>query len=226
MANKKKTTTQATEDVSLASVVSVENTEETTTQSTQTSEGDASISQTTTPVVGPAPIGATSSSIGVDPYVEPPEKAMFLTADSLRTYTEQLKALVFDAIMPVGFLYISLDGNHPTYGTWQDVSATYNYRSFWVLSTVAAGTQLNGSLPNITGQINSLLIDDGGDYSQSGALYQNGIPRTRSWSGSDGSAVRAIAFQASRSNSIYSGAAGSNIVRPTCVTVHVFKRTA
>ena len=159
-------------------------------------------------------------------YQDPPESALYITAAQLRIYTEQMKALVFDSMFPVGSLYIALSDIHPTYGTWEDVTATYEGRSLWCSSSNVAGTQLNGSLPNIQGTLSPVMLDDSSSWISNGAFYFGGMPRQRSWSGTNGDSIRTIGFQASNSNSIYNAAAGASVVRPTCITVKIYKRTA
>ena len=71
-------------------------------------------------------------------------------------------------------------------------------------------------MPNITGNMNSMMTDSGGSFS--GAFYYNGKPRTRGWQGNDYDEIRHIGFDASRlPNSIYGK---SNTVQPNSVCVN------
>lgn len=113
----------------------------------------------------------------------------------------------------------------PASCTWK-VDTSYNNRSPWIASGVTAGTLYDGSLPNIYGNLNGNLIDDGGSWGASGAFYTNGVSRSRSWEGASGIACYNFGFAAGNSNSIYKASAGGNIVRPTSVVVHIYKRTS
>lgn len=78
------------------------------------------------------------------------------------------------------------------------------------------GTYKEAGLPNITGNMNSMMTDSGGSFS--GAFYYNGKPRTRGWQGNDYDEIRHIGFDASRlPNSIYGK---SNTVQPPALTVN------
>ena len=78
------------------------------------------------------------------------------------------------------------------------------------------GTYKEAGLPNITGNMNSMMTDSGGSFS--GAFYYNGKPRARGWQGNDYDEIRHIGFDASRMpNSIYGK---SNTVQPPALTVN------
>ena len=78
------------------------------------------------------------------------------------------------------------------------------------------GNNVSGSLPDIAGTFAALLnsVPSGAFYSRStsGGGYDND-----DWHYNAG-------FKASRSNSVYSAAAGTNVVRPTSVGVSMWKR--
>lgn len=80
------------------------------------------------------------------------------------------------------------------------------------------------SLPNITGNTGFGLMTDvavsGG--SPSGALYHSSTPRNRTWQGTSGDDIRQISFDASKSNSIYSG----EHVVPKNARIRIWKRIA
>lgn len=78
------------------------------------------------------------------------------------------------------------------------------------------GKRIEAGLPNITGNMNSMMTDSGGSFS--GAFYSNGKPRTRGWQGNDYDEIRHIGFDASRMpNSLYGK---SNTVQPPALTVN------
>lgn len=136
--------------------------------------------------------------------------------------------LDFDCLYPLNFLQIALNEDglpkplFPASVEWT-LTTTYDNKSLWVDSTKEGGSILAGSLPNIYGNIGSFMIDQ--NRSTSGALYYSGTPRSRDWSGASGDGVRSLGFKASNSNSIYGASAGANIVRPTSITIKIYKRT-
>lgn len=74
------------------------------------------------------------------------------------------------------------------------------------------GQTVDAGLPNIKGNLDSILTDSGGNFS--GAFYYNGKPRTRGWEGNNYDEIRNVGFDASRSNSIFGK---SNTVQPPAV---------
>ena len=74
------------------------------------------------------------------------------------------------------------------------------------------GQTLDAGLPNIKGDLGSMLTDYGGHFS--GAFYNNGTPRVRGWVGNEYDEIRNIGFDASRSNKIFGK---SNTVQPPAV---------
>ena len=78
------------------------------------------------------------------------------------------------------------------------------------------GNDVSGSLPNISGTFAALL-----NSAPTGAFYS----RSTSGGGYDNDDWHYNAgFEASRSNSVYSAAAGTDVVRPTSVGVSMWKR--
>lgn len=73
----------------------------------------------------------------------------------------------------------------------------------------SVGQMVPAGLPNITGNLDSMLTDSGGSFS--GAFYYNGKPRIKGWQGSDYDEIRNIGFDASRSSNIFGK---SNTVQP------------
>lgn len=65
----------------------------------------------------------------------------------------------------------------------------------------SVGQMVPAGLPNITGNLGSMLTDSGGNFS--GAFFNNGKPRTRGWVGNEYDEIRNIGFDANRSNNIY-----------------------
>lgn len=76
----------------------------------------------------------------------------------------------------------------------------------------SVGQTLEAGLPNIKGDLNKMVTDNGGEFS--GAFYSTGKPRTRGWASADYDELRNISFDASRSNSIYGK---SDTVQPPAV---------
>ena len=131
---------------------------------------------------------------------------------------------LWDLIYPVGSVYISMseDPNSKFTGTtWTQITDC----TLWATAS-GGGEELSGSLPNIQGFVNSVMVDSSSSVGFSGAFYNGGTPRSRSWSGTSGSDVRSFGFKASNSNSTYGAAAGANVVRPTSIAVMMWQRTA
>ena len=81
------------------------------------------------------------------------------------------------------------------------------------------GTMKEAGLPNITGNLDSIMTDAGVNFS--GAFYYNGKPRVRGWNGVDADDIRHIGFDASRSSAIYGK---SNTVQPPAISVNYIIR--
>ncbi|MBR5223807.1 MAG: hypothetical protein IKV81_06565 [Clostridia bacterium] len=129
---------------------------------------------------------------------------------------------LLDKIYPVGSLYMSVQGVSPASflgGTWEQLPAGY---ALWT-ATSGAGSTIAAGLPNITGQL-------GGGYggyitnnrTESGALYTHSQDGNQSAGGS-GQQRYHIAFDASRSNSIYGS---STTVQPPAYKIYAWERTA
>lgn len=63
------------------------------------------------------------------------------------------------------------------------------------------GTMKEAGLPNITGNMNSMMTHGGGSFS--GAIYVTGTPSVRGWAGVDANEIRSLALDASRSSAVY-----------------------
>jgi hypothetical protein len=88
-------------------------------------------------------------------------------------------------------------------------------------SSHSVGSEISAGLPNISGYINAVLLDDGQSVTASGALSVS-VSRARSWSGMEGTACYKTTFNASSSNSIYGA---SSTVQPPALAVNIWKRT-
>lgn len=112
----------------------------------------------------------------------------------------------------------------PATCTWE-IDSSVDSKALWADSTQTMGTILAGSLPKIEGACGTFVIDASSGWSCTGAFYDGGAPRVRSWSGTTGNEMRKMGFKAERSNSIYNATAGANVVRPTSTVIHVYKRS-
>lgn len=125
---------------------------------------------------------------------------------------------------PIGSIYLTLTDSNPSSlfgGTWEKVGSG---KCLWLAdSSHGAGTTIGAGLPNITGFAKSLMGDNSSGISFTGALYEAGTPRQRSWSGTSGNEVRSVGFDASKSNSIYGS---SDTVQPPAYVVIAWRRTA
>ena len=141
---------------------------------------------------------------------------------------------IYDMIYPVGSTFISPTKPTTPSGitcTWE-ADTSYNGRAIWIDSTQTGGTQLVGSLPDIEGSAytneTSLGIFVVANAGASGAISvtRKSLPLGVQAQSSIGDRVAQMDFKASNSNSVYSASAGTNVVRPTSVTMTVWKRTA
>lgn len=129
---------------------------------------------------------------------------------------------LLDSLYPIGSHFICLSANDlPKVGQWA-LDDSYNGKALWVDNTQTPGTALSGSLPNITGTCGYWV--KGGD-SSSGAMYNIDNGEINKYGSTGVYPYSSVGFQASRSNSVYSASAGTNVVRPTSITVQVYVRT-
>ncbi len=143
--------------------------------------------------------------------------------------------ITFDSIYPVGSVYISTTNYDSlpaifTSGgrTWTKIGSG---ACLWgATSSSDMGSSINGSLPNITGTFSgagqtSGSVTDNNRTKRTGAFYvakaRGGVKITNSDEFDD-----LMGFEASRSNSIYSATAGTNVVRPTSIGVTFWQRTS
>lgn len=136
---------------------------------------------------------------------------------------KRMQAMI-DIFYPVGSVYISADKNKTkadfpfmAYGTWEEVPAN---RCLQTGNASEAGTQRNAGLPNITGVLGTISCNGA---NRSGAFYikstSNHISDQMEWL----TIRNDIAFDASRSNSIYGK---SSTVQPPAYMVRAWVRTA
>jgi hypothetical protein len=103
---------------------------------------------------------------------------------------------------------------------WELVSQD---RALWGGNGSNANTTLEAGVPNITGQFGkSCMFNYGGDLDE-GALYTGASGWRQDAGGTDSSSARTIAFDASRSNSIYGA---SSTVQPPAYRVNIWRRIA
>lgn len=140
---------------------------------------------------------------------------------------------LLSALYPVGSLYITTNNSATcplesliSGSTWSLVAAD---KALWT-SNRNANTTIAAGLPNITGSYNArcLHYSTSQEAVSSGALYQKKNDGEESWrrqnaGGTDGSNMWPLAFDASRSNSIYGS---SSTVQPPAYRVNVWRRTA
>lgn len=137
---------------------------------------------------------------------------------------KRMQAMI-DMFYPVGTVYISADkgktkADFPfmAYGTWEEVPANLCLQTG---NASEAGTQRSAGLPNITGQWGLGQWGEGVPLN-SGAAYRKESNNTRTAYISQEN-VSIIAFDASRSNSIYGS---SDTVQPPAYMVRAWVRTA
>lgn len=144
-----------------------------------------------------------------------------------------LIASIFTDLYPIGSLYFGTQSTCPLAtlipgSTWELVAQD---RSIQGSSTNhAAGTTIEAGLPNITGSATSSGDPGaGGSYwnTKKGAFYNYNVvgsaARWATYNNSNSDAAFTLAFDASRSNSIYGNA---STVQPAVYVSNIWKRTA
>lgn len=159
---------------------------------------------------------------GVTSAIQTQLNAKQTAANVSTLITNMLKSLY-----PVGSIYIGTQSTCPlatliSGSTWTLVGQN---RALWGGNGSNGNSTINAGLPNITGGFSKgCLMNWGGDLNE-GALYT----ATRSGysaqdaGGTDSGSNRYIAFDASRSNSIYGA---STTVQPPAYRVNIWRRTA
>ncbi len=145
------------------------------------------------------------------------------TANDVSTaITNMLKTL-----FPVGSIYIGTQSTCPlatliSGSTWTLVGQN---RALWGGDGSNANSNISAGLPNITGAFNQQCLMNWTDTYARGALYQGTVDnqqRPQNAGGTDGGNNLTIAFDASKSNSIYGK---SSTVQPPAYRVNVWRRT-
>ncbi|MBR2678565.1 MAG: hypothetical protein IKE63_04030 [Bacilli bacterium] len=136
---------------------------------------------------------------------------------------------LLSTLYPVGSLYITTNNSATcplaslmSGSTWSLVAAD---KALWT-SNRNGNTTINAGLPNITGAFNQQCLMNWTDTYARGALYQGTVDneqRPQNAGGTDGGNNLTIAFNASKSNSIYGK---SSTVQPPAYRVNVWRRTA
>lgn len=135
---------------------------------------------------------------------------------------------ILSALYPVGSIYIGTQNSCPlatliSGSTWALVATD---RALWGGNGSNGNSTINAGLPNITGRYNHQCLLNWGGGTENGALYTanvSGDSSPQNAGGSDGGNSQTIAFDASKSNSIYGK---SNTVQPPAYRVNVWRRTA
>ena len=137
---------------------------------------------------------------------------------------------ILAAIYPVGSLYITTQYTDScpiatliSGSTWEMVAQD---RALWGGNGPNANTTIAAGLPNITGAFNQQCLMNWTDTYARGALYKGTVDnqqRPQNAGGTDGGNNLTIAFDASRSNSIYGA---SSTVQPPAYRVNIWRRIA
>lgn len=149
-------------------------------------------------------------------------------SSTITTAYQNYVKTVLSTIYPVGSIYIGTQNTCPmasliTGSTWTLVSSG---KALWTGTGSNGNTTINAGLPNITGRYNHQCLMNWGSGKETGALYTanvSGDNNPQSAGGTDGGNTQTIAFDASKSNSIYGK---SNTVQPPAYVVNVWRRTA
>lgn len=150
------------------------------------------------------------------------------TDSSTKAATTAYVHNILAALYPVGSIYIGTQNSCPLAtliagSTWTLVGQN---RALWGGNGSNGNTTINAGLPNITGRYNHQCLMNWGGGTENGALYTanvSGDSAPQNGGGSDGGNSQTIAFDASKSNSIYGA---STTVQPPAYRVNVWRRTA
>jgi hypothetical protein len=156
-----------------------------------------------------------------------------LINSQISTTFTQLNAKITESIQalyPIDSIYIGTTNECPIaslFGTWEKVAEGLCLQG--ATDSQVAGETVEAGLPNITGftagfpysASNMFARDGSGKAGPSGAFYSTGWARTGSSDGREGASV---AFDASRSNSIYKD--DCDTVQPPAYLVNVWRRIA
>ncbi len=147
---------------------------------------------------------------------------------TLTTNYQNYVKTVLSQLYPVGSIYIGTQNSCPLAtliagSTWTLVGQN---RALWGGNGSNGNSTINAGLPNITGAFNQQCLMNWTDTYARGALYQGTVDnqqRPQNAGGTDGGNNLTIAFDASKSNSIYGA---STTVQPPAYRVNVWRRTA
>ena len=144
-----------------------------------------------------------------------------------------------DKIYPVGSIYMSVNNTNPGTlfgGTWEQLQDKFLLGAGSSYTNGATGgsatvTLTTNQIPahthgskTLTGKIDGIMMDDGRTKTING-VFSASTPRQRSWSGTDGDAVRTINFSSTHEHtSVGGGQAHDNM--PPYLVVYMWKRTA
>lgn len=139
------------------------------------------------------------------------------TDNSTKVATTAFVRSIFEAIYPVGSVYIGTQTSCPMgafFGTWTLVASG---KALWTGDGTNGDTTIAAGLPNITANNGTNISDTG---TPSGAFVRGAYA---SGNGSGGGQMYKMGFDASVSNSIYGN---STTVQPPAYVVNVWRRTA
>lgn len=127
-----------------------------------------------------------------------------------------------DLVYPVGIVVAIANDKKPAfmqYGTWEKVAEDRVLQG--ASESNAPGKKIDAGLPNIKGSFNAVGVEDAITNTYSGSIYKSGS-KTNFGSGHATGPQPTIAFDASKSNSIYGK---STTVQPPAYVVAYWQRT-
>ena len=154
------------------------------------------------------------------------DTAISSASSTMTTAYQNYVKTMLNQLYPVGSIYIGTQNSCPlatliSGSTWALVATD---RALWGGNGSNGNSTINAGLPNITGWFGSGCLMNWQDSQYGGALYrgsQGANPQNAG--GTEGGNNLTIAFDASRSNSIYGA---SSTVQPPAYCVNVWRRTA
>ena len=159
-------------------------------------------------------------------YIEEVSDELMLKVNTINSQLDSMVLSNLQSIYPIGSLYIGVTDTCPIanlFGTWEKVSAGRVLQG--VSGSQIAGNTVEAGLPNITGTIDSLVVNEDVTATASGALTVTNQTDTKGWGWEgDGSNHRyKVGLNASKSSAIYGK---SSTVQPPAYLVNIWKRTA
>lgn len=128
-----------------------------------------------------------------------------------------IEPVSFDAIYPIGSIYISVGNVKPAFGEWEKLATG---KTLWNDNT-PDGREIEAGLPNITGNFSAQVGET--NQTKNGAFYNNGEYTFCDSGRSQSAFPNGFGFNASRCSSIYGK---SDTVQPPAIAVSMWKRTA